>query len=54
MGYFSQLEDDDAELLSGGALPQSTVGINGSNFGEYSKSSGSILPSFGGSFDTTL
>lgn len=39
MGNFSQLDDDDAELLSGGTKPANpSTAYNGSNYGQYLKS----------------
>jgi hypothetical protein len=50
MGHFSQLDDDDAELLSGGAKPSGTpsTAYNGSNYGQYLKTGGTSLPNPGG------
>ena len=42
MGHFSQLNDDAAELLSGGKSTASTS-YGGSNFGQYKKSGGTTL-----------
>ncbi|MFY8148357.1 MAG: hypothetical protein ACOVNL_03960 [Prochlorococcaceae cyanobacterium] len=39
MGHFAQLNDDDAELLSGGKTNPSTA-YGGSNYGQYKKSGG--------------
>lgn len=52
MGHFSQLNDDDAELLSGGAQPNPSTAYGGSNYGQYLKSGGSTtpLPNPGGNF----
>jgi hypothetical protein len=49
MGHFAQLNDDDAELLSGGTTNPSTA-YGGSNYGQYLKSGGSDLPNPGGNF----
>lgn len=49
MGHFSQLNDDDAELLSGGVNPSNpSTAYNGSNYGQYLKSGGTSLPNPGG------
>lgn len=42
MGHFSQLNDDDAELLSGGKTNPSTA-YGGSNYGQYKQSGGTQL-----------
>ncbi len=39
MGHFSQLSDDDAELLTGGKVNPSNA-YDGSNYGQYKKSGG--------------
>ena len=50
MGHFSQLNDEDAELLSGGVQPTTNPSstYNGSNYGQYLKSGGTALPNPGG------
>ena len=49
MGDFSQLHDDDAELLSGGAKPANpSTAYGGSNYGQYLKSGGTTSPNPGG------
>jgi hypothetical protein len=50
MGHFTQLNDDDAELLTGGAKPNPSTAYGGSNYGQYKKSGGSSLPNPGGNF----
>lgn len=40
MGHFSQLNDDDAELLSGGKVNPSTAYSGSTNYGQYKKSGG--------------
>lgn len=42
MGFFSQLNDDEAELLTGGVVNPSKI-YDGSNYGQYQKSGGSDL-----------
>ena len=37
MGHFTQLDDDDAELLSGGKTNPSNAYDGGSNYGQYKK-----------------
>lgn len=49
MGHFAQLNDDDAELLSGGKTNSCTA-YGGSNYGQYLKSGGRDLPNPGGNF----
>ena len=39
MGFFSQLNDEDAELLTGGVVNPATA-YDGSNYGQYKKSGG--------------
>jgi hypothetical protein len=49
MGHFTQLNDDDAELLSGGVKPANpSTAYNGSNYGQYLKSGGTTLANPGG------
>lgn len=50
MGDFTQLNDDDAELLSGGGKPanSSSTAYGGSNYGQYSKNAGTTDPNPGG------
>jgi hypothetical protein len=49
MGHFTQLDDDDAELLTGGVQPATPAkAYNGSNYGQYLKSGGTTLPNPGG------
>ena len=50
MGHFSQLNDDDAELLSGGAKPATnpSTAYGGSNYGQYLKSGGTTAANPGG------
>lgn len=50
MGHFTQLDDEDAELLTGGVQPATTPSkaYNGSNYGQYLKSGGTTLPNPGG------
>ena len=50
MGHFSQLDDDDAELLSGGKTNPSTAYPGSTNYGQYLKSGGTALPNPGGNF----
>ena len=38
MGFFSQLDDDEAELLTGGVVNPSQAYGDGSNYGQYKKS----------------
>lgn len=47
MGHFAQLNDEDAELLSGGKTNPSTA-YGGSNYGQYLKSGGGDLLNPGG------
>jgi hypothetical protein len=47
MGHFSQLDDDDAELLSGGVKHHDDH-CNGSDYGHYHKSRGETHPKPGG------
>ncbi|WP_185467408.1 MULTISPECIES: hypothetical protein [unclassified Synechococcus] len=38
MGHFTQLNDDDAELLAGGKKPaNASTAYDGSNYGQYTK-----------------
>ena len=39
MGFFSQINDDEAELLTGGVVNPSQI-YDGSNYGQYKKSGG--------------
>ena len=50
MGNFAQLNDDDAELLSGGVKPSQnpSTAYNNSNYGQYLKSGGTTDPNPGG------
>jgi hypothetical protein len=40
MGNFSGLSDDDAELLTGGAVSKPSTAYNGSNYGQFKQSGG--------------
>lgn len=50
MGHFSQLNDDDAELLTGGAKPggNPSTAYNGSNYGQFLKGGGTTSENPGG------
>jgi hypothetical protein len=50
VGHFTQLNDDDAELLTGGAKPANnpSTAYNGSNYGQYLKTGGTTEPNPGG------
>jgi hypothetical protein len=38
MGHFNGLNDDDAELLIGGAVDKPSSAFNGSSYGQFKKS----------------
>ena len=42
MGHFSQLDDDSAELLSGGRRNNPSNAYGGSNYGRYKKGGGTV------------
>lgn len=50
VGHFSQLNDDDAELLTGGAKPggNPSTAYNGSNYGQFLKGGGTTSENPGG------
>jgi hypothetical protein len=43
MGHFAQLNDDDAELLSGGKTTPSRAYPGSTNYGQYKKAGGTDL-----------
>ncbi|MFN5119383.1 MAG: hypothetical protein ACK5FE_11155 [Cyanobacteriota bacterium] len=52
MGFFSQLNDEDAELLTGGVVNTSSA-YDGSNYGQYKKSGGASSPNPGSFYGGT-